>query len=269
MIIDFHVHLSDAKNWYVPAQKISKSFAPDNGLYEVVDENGDTSPQRYLSYMDRIGVDYSVIVTSIMTVDWVEENCLQHQRLLPFYTFDPRTAFYADRIVEYAIVQKGFKGLKMYPTYLHFYPNDPFMYPIYAKAQELDIPILFHTGSSVFPGTKIKYGNPLFFDDIAVDFPDLKLVMAHSGRGFWYDEAFFLSKLHRNLYMEISGLPPRKLLQLFPDLEKNAGKVIFGSDWSASPGPESMIGEIKSLPISEEAISKILGVNAAQILKIS
>jgi hypothetical protein len=90
------------------------------------------------------------------------------------------------------------------------------MYPLYAVAQRLNIVVLFHTGSSVFENTLIKYGNSICFGDLAVDFPRLKLVMAHGGRGAWYDE--------------VSGLPPQKLLEYFPEMERFSHKFIFGSD---------------------------------------
>lgn len=160
----------------------------------------------------------------------------------------------------------GFKGLKLYPTYQGFYADDSIVYPLYAKAQELGIPVMIHTGSSIFKGARLKYGDPLWLDDVAVDFPDLPLIQVHSGRGFWYGRAFFLARLHRNVHMEIAGLPPQKLLEYFPELDRNADKIVFGSDW---PGLRSIAGNIKairSLPISEETKTKILGGNAERLL---
>jgi hypothetical protein len=106
-------------------------------------------------------------------------------------------------------------------------------------------------------------------DDVAVDFPELTLLMVHSGRGFWYERAYFLAKLHTNVYMEISGLPPKRLLDYFPELERVADKVIFGSDWPGMPYVGSNIEAIRELPLSEETKDKILGENAARILKIT
>ena len=103
-------------------------------------------------------------------------------------------------------------------------------------------------------------------DDVAVDFPDLTLLMVHSGRGFWYDRAYFLTKLHTNMYMEIAGLPPQKLLTYFPEIEKVADKVIFGSDWPGMPHIGRNIEIIRELPLSDETKDKILGGNAARIL---
>ncbi|RMG93858.1 MAG: amidohydrolase, partial [Candidatus Dadabacteria bacterium] len=132
--------------------------------------------------------------------------------------------------------------------------------------QELGWPVMVHTGSSVFRGAKLKYGDPLHLDEVAVDFPELTLLMVHGGRGFWYDRAEFLAGLHPNLYLEISGLPPRKLLSYFPGLERIHRKVVFGSDWPGNPGIRANVEAIRQLPLSEAAKEAILGGNAARIL---
>jgi predicted TIM-barrel fold metal-dependent hydrolase len=162
----------------------------------------------------------------------------------------------------------GFKGLKLYPTYQHFYPNAAKIYPLYAKAQELDIPVLMHMGSSIFTGSRLKYGDPIYIDDVAVDFPKLNVLQAHSGRPFWYEKAAALSRIHENVFMEISGLPPQKLLTYFPELERIAHKVIYGSDWPSVPTIKENIMALQDLNINEEAKRKILGENAARLLKI-
>ncbi len=157
----------------------------------------------------------------------------------------------------------------MTPTYAHYYPNDASLYPMYALAEERGIPVMFHTGSSVFRGSKMKFGDPLLLDDLAVDFPDLTLVQVHSGRGFWYDRAAFLARIHPNMYMEIAGLPPKKLLTYFPELERLADKVLFGSDWPGLPSLKQNIGDVRALPIAEGAKAKILGGNAARLLGLA
>jgi predicted TIM-barrel fold metal-dependent hydrolase len=128
--------------------------------------------------------------------------------------------------------------------------------------------VMVHTGSSLFRGSRLKYGDPVLLDDVAVDFPKLTLIQVHSGRGFWYSSAFFLAQLHPHVYMEIAGLPPKNLLKYFPELEKNADKILFGSDWPGVPGIGKNIEGIRELPIREETKQKILGENAAKILKI-
>ncbi|MFB0536488.1 MAG: amidohydrolase family protein, partial [Anaerolineae bacterium] len=86
---------------------------------------------------------------------------------------------------------------------------------------------------------------------------------------FWYDRAFFLARLHEHVYMEITGLPPQKLLVYFPELEKLADKVIFGSDWPAVTDIAANIAAIRRLPLAEETKDKILGGNAARLLGLS
>jgi hypothetical protein len=163
----------------------------------------------------------------------------------------------------------GARGIKLYPSYNHFYPNESRMYPLYEMAQEAQLPILVHTGSSVFKGSKMKYADPLHLDEVATDFPDLVLLMAHGGRGIWYDRAFFLSRIHANLYVEISGLPPKKLLNYFPEMENNIDKFVYGSDWPAVQTISSNIDDIKILSLTEESKRKILYSNAAKILGLS
>ena len=87
-------------------------------------------------------------------------------------------------------------------------------------------------------------------------------------RGFWYDKAFFLSKLHKNVYLDITGLPPSRLLRYFPELEKISSKVVFGSDWPAIVDIKKNIEAIKALPISQDARLNILGQNAIRLLAL-
>jgi len=108
----------------------------------------------------------------------------------------------------------------------------------------------------------------LHLDDVAVDFSDLTIIQAHGGRGFWYDAAFFLAKHHKNVYIEISGLPPQNLLKYFPELEKIADKVVFGSDWPGILSIRENVETIRRLPLGEETKRKILGENALRILRL-
>ena len=174
----------------------------------------------------------------------------------------------AERL-EDLVKNHGFKGLKLYPTYQQYYPNDPIVYPIYAKAQELGIPVSLHTGSSVLTGSRLKYGDPILLDDVAVDFPELTLLMCHCGRPFWYGQAFGLARFHPHLFLEVSGLPPHKLLTFFPELERLADQVVYGSDWPTVATIKENVQAIKSLSISEESKKKILGENAALILGLA
>jgi predicted TIM-barrel fold metal-dependent hydrolase len=271
LVVDFHVHVGlyrDLRPWVM---EWMKNQIPDaEKLAQEV-----LTPQGLIRYLRENGVDYAValaelspITTGILTNEAVAEFCQGMDCLIPFCNINPFLVGDLAGELERCVTAMGFRGLKLYPTYHHFYANSNRLYPLYAKAQELRIPVMIHTGSSVFRGARLKYGDPLHLDDVAVDFPDLTLLMVHSGRGFWYDRAFSLTRLHPNLYMEIAGLPPHKLLDYFPELERVADKVIFGSDFPGMPHIGRNIDAIRGLPLRPETKEKILGGNAARILGI-
>jgi len=138
---------------------------------------------------------------------------------------------------------------------------------VYAKAHELGIPVKWHTGTSVFPASRLKYGDPIYIDDVAVDFPNLKILLAHGGRPLWMDSAFFLLRRHKNVYLDISGIPPKTLLNYFPRLEEIAGKTLFGTDW---PGPgvpdiKQNLDEFRALKLPAAVQEQILSKTALGI----
>jgi predicted TIM-barrel fold metal-dependent hydrolase len=271
LVIDFHMHAGlyhDMHPW-VTEWIETQIEDPEAFVREVL------TPEGIERHLRENGVDYAValaelspITTGMLSNEDVVELCRETDRLIPFCNVNPFLVADLAGELERYVTEMGFRGIKLYPTYQHFYANDSRLYPLYAKAQELGIPVMIHTGSSIFRGARLKYGDPLYMDDVAVDFPGLTLLMVHSGRGFWYDRAHFLAKLHANLYMEISGLPPQKLLHYFPELERIADKVVFGSDWPGVPNIGRNIEIIRGLPLGEETVEKILGGNAARILGI-
>ncbi|HEY0305738.1 MAG TPA: amidohydrolase family protein, partial [Longimicrobiales bacterium] len=154
-------------------------------------------------------------------------------------------------------------------SYQFFYPNERRVYPIYEVCRAAGIPVLLHIGSSVIAGTRLKYCDPIHLDDVAADFPDLSIVMAHGGRGFWYDACAFLAAHFRNVYIDVTGLVPEKLLEFFPAMEKFADKYVFGTDWPAMPKSAAHnIEAISRLGLSTSALERIFYQNAARLLKL-
>lgn len=284
MIIDFHIHLSrpeHEKPWVMEWLRANFQGDLDALVEEVLTPTG---IRRYLQAHDiewAVGLaEVSPITTGWASNEYVGEFCAQANeqpdppsgargRLIPFASINPFVTNQLDVELERLVNEFDFRGLKVYPPYQHHYPNDARMYPLYAKAQELGLPVLVHTGSSVFKGTRIKYGDPLLMDDVAIDFPDLNILLAHSGRPFWYEQAFWLARRHPNVYMEVSGLPGKKLLDYFPRLEELADKVIYGSDWPGNPSLSLNVEAIRSLPISEATKQAMLYDNAARLLNIA
>ena len=116
----------------------------------------------------------------------------------------------------------------------------------------------------IFPGARSKWGNPLEVDDVAIDFPDLRILLAHGGRPFWMGQAFFVLRRHPNVYFEVSGIPPAKLLEYFPRLQQLAHKTVWGTDWP-SPGVKDMWNNVEQflgLGLGEETERAILSENS-------
>jgi len=270
-IIDFHTHLLKKDMSNPTLLNFLEEINPE--FYARIEEYAN-NPRLFTEYLKSQGVKYAVVLpehapatSAFVPTEAVLEYCHGHDMLLPFASLNPNTHPDPTTKLEYYVKDCKVKGLKLLPSYQFFYPNEARLYPLYAKAQELRIPVVFHVGSSIFKGTRLKYCAPIHLDDVAVDFPDLKIIMAHSGRGFWYHECFFLSRFHKNIYMDITGLPPKNLLNYFPELEKNSEKIIFGSDWP--PIPKDLgenIEAIKSLPLSDRTIENILYKNAQRLL---
>ena len=270
--IDFHVHLGVYTSHHTWVTEWMTQNHPV-GYEEYIRRYGD--PGAFEELLSAEGVDYacvlaelSPITTGMCTNEQVRAFCHGRPRLIPFCDVSPNLYTDLGEELRRKVEDEDFRGLKLYPTYHHYHLNDPRMYPLYQAAQDLGIPVLIHTGSSVFKGSRMKYGDPLDLDDVAVDFPRLNLVMAHSGRGFWYDRAFFLSRLHANVYMELSGLPPSKLMTYFPELDRITEKVIFGSDWPGIPWIRRNMEAIGKLPLPAEGVENILGGNAARLLRL-
>ena len=274
MILDFHTH-GVRPDPSMPAGYKAFMSSNQGGDLDKFDEFAEqySDPQNFLAVLDDAGVDYAVVLaeTAVITSAVIPNDHVQqftaasNDRLIPFCTFNPYMVLNPAAELDKAVRQDGFRGLKLYPTYEYFYPNQPLLYPLYAKAQELGIPVMAHTGSSVFAGSRLKYGDPLFWDDVAVDFPELTIIMCHGGRMLWYDRAAALVRLHKNVYFDVSGLPPKRLLDYWPDLERLADKVLFGTDW---PGADmgANLKAFRSLSLSEEAKQKILWANGSRIL---
>jgi uncharacterized protein len=272
-IVDIHVHTAYTN----PTPDSFAQYIVDHAgrsLDEFVAEFGNAG--RYLKLMDENGIDYSCILAEIAPItsgvatnEYVAEFCAASPRLLPVCSVNPFIHHRPARLLERLVREEGFRGLKLYPTYAQFYPNDPKLYPVYAKAEELGIPVQVHTGSSVFRGSRLKYGDPIYLDDVAVDFPDLALLVTHGGRPIWYDHAMALVRFHPNVYIDVAGLPPQRLMTYFPDLPRLAHKFVFGSDWPGIPGKlADNVTAIRRLPIPEDAKEAILGGTAARLYQI-
>jgi len=192
------------------------------------------------------------------------------ERFIGFAGFDPNQGEEAVADIEHAVKELGFKGLKTIPSGLELDINDKAFYPCYAKVQELGVPIMIHTGaSSLVIGARTKYVHPLMVDDVAFDFPNLKIICAHMG-GHLYMDVHSMMVRHPNVYADLCFWPlnpqykdliPWRLLEAtVPD------KILLGSDYPCGQTPKEAVEAVRALPISEDFKLKILGENAARLL---
>jgi uncharacterized protein len=192
-------------------------------------------------------------------------------RLIAFGSVNPRFSTGVGDDVE-RVLDAGARALKVHPPHQLFRANAyqdalPGLAELYDRAQSRRVPVTIHTGTSVFPGARSRFGDPMDVDDVAIDFPRLTILLAHGGRPLWMDAAFFVVRRHPNVMLELSGIPPSKLLEYFPRLDEIADKAVWGTDWP-SPGITSMrrnVDQFLALPLSDASKRKILFENAARI----
>lgn len=192
-------------------------------------------------------------------------------RLIPFGSVHPRFTSDPGGEVE-RLAEIGIRALKIHPPHQAFASNAylgelPGLRAVYAAAQRLHLPVMIHTGTSIFPGARNRFADPMNADDVAVDFPELPLILAHAGRPLYMETCFFLARRHPNVHLDVSGIPPRRLLHYLPRLPEIADKVLWGTDWPG-PGVPDMsrnISQFLDLGLAPEIERGILRENACRL----
>ena len=186
-------------------------------------------------------------------------------RIIAFGGVDPHAKGDPAHQIRHLLDHLRMDGVKLHPPHQlvaanSYLDGNSVLSEVYSLCQERAVPVMIHTGTSIFPGSRIKFGDPIHCDDVAVDYPELPLILAHGGRPLWMETAFFLARRHANVYLDLSGIPPQKLLDYFPRLESIAHKCLFGTDWP-SPGVRSIRENVDTFlkqPLSDQAKQQIL-----------
>lgn len=269
-VLDFHTH-----PWR-PADLAPATRAFIAGISPAVQAHGArlSDPIFAAEQLRAQGIERAVVLpehcpatSGTVRTEAVLEHCAAAPDvLLPFASVDPVSDADPPALLR-DYIAAGARGLKLYPSYQFFYPNERRVYPLYEACAAAGIPVLLHIGSSVIPGTRLKYCDPIHLDDVAVDFPTLPIVMAHGGRGYWHAECAFLARHHANVWIDVAGLVPEQLPRHFPGLERVAEKMLFGSDWPAMPrSPGVNAAAIAALGLPAATLERLLHGNAATIL---
>jgi predicted TIM-barrel fold metal-dependent hydrolase len=193
--------------------------------------------------------------------------------MIPFASIDPAKGKTGAREARRLVAEFGIRGFKFHPTLQGFYPNDRSAYPLYEAIAEARVPALFHTGQTAVGsgmpggmGMRLKYSNPMYLDDVAADFPDMPIVLAHPSFP-WQEEALAVAQHKPNVFIDLSGWSPKYfppiLVQYANTLLKE--KVLFGSDW---PGitPDRWLNDFEKIAIRDEVRPLILKQNAVRLL---
>jgi predicted TIM-barrel fold metal-dependent hydrolase len=280
-IIDAHIHIQPWEQMAADAAA-AMSGRPDFEAIKSLSEDGG----KLIEFMDERNIEKLVLINYISPLvtgptEAANEKAAalarQHpERLLPLGGIDPRRVRDVAAEMDHLLGDLQLSGIKIHPPHQLLHANDYHrdtvlrgLATVYEKCIEYEVPVVFHTGTSVFPRARNKFANPMDLEDVLIDFPELTVVIAHGGRPLWMDETLFLLRRFPNAYLDISSVPPKKLLDYFPWIERLAVKSMFGSDWPG-PGvkdPGENAADVYALPISEEAKRLILRETALRIFR--
>jgi hypothetical protein len=196
--------------------------------------------------------------------------------MMAFASVDPMRGADAVKEARRLIATGGIRGFKLHPPLQQFHANDKAAYPFYEVVAEAKLPVIFHTGHSGIGtgmpgggGVRLKYGNPMDIDDVAADFPDMPIIMAHPSFP-WQDEAISVCLHKPQVYIDLSGWSPKYfspiLIQYANTLLKK--KMLFGSDYPLIT-PDRWLADFAAIAIRDEVRPLILKENAARLFSLS
>jgi predicted TIM-barrel fold metal-dependent hydrolase len=277
-VFDAHIHVGPNDQLKEAARRAMTEGRDDLDLVERIG----TSADELLKAMDSEGIARAALITAVSPEvmgltdsvnPWIARYVEGHRdRLVPVGGIHPRHTLDIVGEMRKLLDEYRLGAIKIHPPHMELAANAyradcPSLADVYRLAGEARRPVLIHTGTSVFPGARNVYADPMPCDDVAVDFPATTLVLCHAGRPLWYDTAFFLVRRHPNVWLDVSGIPPKKLLDVLPRLGDVADRVLWGTDWP-SMGVRSMrrnVEEFLSLSLPDDAKRKILFDNAERL----
>ena len=278
-VFDCHVHVQPWEQFRPSSRDLMTRARSDTERLERLMRD----PAELLRLMDEEAIDRVALINYVAPEvigfdesvnEWVARYVAGHEdRLVAVGSIHPRRTKDA-RGDTARLFELGIRMLKVHPPHQLFPANDYLsgndaLAAIYRTAEEHGRPVMIHTGTSVFPGARNRFADPMAVDDVAVDFPRLPIVLAHAGRPLYMTTAVFLARRHPNVRLDLSGIPPRKLLEYLPRLEEISDRCLWGTDFP-SPGITSMrrnVDDFLTLPLTDGARRKILFDNAAALVR--
>lgn len=281
-VIDAHVHV----NRFDLMAPGPKSVITQNPTFPRM-ERFMRDPDAFLAHLDAERIEQAWLINycakDVMGYGWevnpwvAEYVSTDPDRLVAVGGYDPREdlphhgAAAIDRLREI-----GIRALKVHPVHQRF-PADLHrqhsvaggrMAAAYARAEELRMPVIVHTGTSVFPGAANEFQHVAPIANLCADHPDLPVILAHGGRPNETKEALAIVAEHPNAWLELSSMPPKRIPEWFGDLDQLAARCIWGSDWPGPkvPGMRANVDSFLALGLSERSNELVLHDNAARLL---
>jgi predicted TIM-barrel fold metal-dependent hydrolase len=276
--IDVHAHVeTDGRGHFSLPDPLraaaEKYFGADSGPPDI-DQMAEYYRQRRMAAVVFTVDAEAALGHERLANEHIAEAAARHSDVfIPFGSVDPAKGRAAVLEARRLVADHGVRGFKFHPSLQAFWPNDQATYPLYEAIGELGVPALFHSGQtgigSGLPGgggIRLKYSNPMHLDDVAVDFPDLTIIIAHPSFP-WQDEALAVATHKANVYIDLSGWSPkyfpRQLVQYANSLLKH--KVLFGSDFPLL-SPDRWLADFDALDIKDDVRPLVLRENAITAL---
>jgi predicted TIM-barrel fold metal-dependent hydrolase len=283
LAIDVHVHaevserVADAHGWGEEVREASTAYFKNEGKQPTLPEIAAYYRERKLAcVIFPVDMESTTGITRVPNEEVAEAAAANPDVFIPFASIDPAKGKMGAREARRLIDHFGVRGFKFHPSVQAFYPNDRSAYVLYEAIAQAGLPALFHTGHSGIGtgmrgggGIRLKYSNPMYLDDVAVDFPDMPIIMAHPSFP-WQDEALSVCLHKPQVYIDLSGWSPKyfppQLIQYANTLLKH--KMLFGSDYPMLT-PDRWLADFAQIPIKAEVRPLILKENAVKLLRLS
>jgi uncharacterized protein len=280
--IDVHVHahvserIPDDPGWQHILEAGERYFKEEGAQPTIAETAAYYRERQMACVLFAVDLESTTGQTRIPNEEIMDAAVANPDVIIPFASIDPAKGKMGAREARRLIENHGARGFKFHPSLQAFYPNDRKAYDLYEVIAEAGLPTIFHTGHSGIGtgmrgggGVHLKYSNPMYLDDVAVDFPDMPIIMAHPSFP-WQDEALSVCLHKPQVYIDLSGWSPKyfppQLIHYANTLLKH--KVLFGSDYPLLT-PDRWLADFEKIGIRPEVRPLILKENAVKLLGLS
>jgi uncharacterized protein len=273
-VVDAHMHVPRLSTVTPAWMQWATEFGRDSGWQEAFGPDGDPVPARLDAMLAAQGVDTALLFA---------EYSPRTTGIQPFEDLLPLAGYNPERFRLVANVNPevhedpaaearrqlglGAVAVKVHPVHGAFRLDSPGLYQVYDLCAGRGVPVIVHTGGSIFPGSVPEAGDPTMMNGVIKDFPELGVVLAHGGRGAWYADAARMALESGQVWLDLAGLPPKKLPAYYTgfDLAALARKWIFGTDWPGMPGTARNVRAVAALGLPDDILAGVLGGHAAHV----